>query len=209
MYRNFIVSTLFSCLMLGAASAATITSETPVLADLQSHSLDLPAGSSWLPDGDFNSVPDIAMGSSPGNYTSPYQDLGAGLYENIPYWHINGPVPTDAQAILMFSHLESTLSFLWGTPEDHTAVTLINRAAQGGWKYLVVLLSDLGTPDPVSGSASLVTISGFAFDKVVFTTKGPAFEIAHIAAVPLPAGGLMLLMGLGGLALLRRRSAQI
>ena len=199
---RFVLSAVFSCLMLGTASAATITSETPVLADLQSNSLDLPAGSHWLIDGGYT-APDIEQGSSDGLYRSPYDGLGTGNYETIAYWNISGP-----ENYLVFDRVMNSLSFLWGSPDSYNYVTLINTAIGG--PNLVVQLADLISPvtPPVGGGASFVTIRGFAFNKVLFTSQTPAFEIGNIAAaVPLPAGGVLLLIGLGGLALLRRRSA--
>lgn len=56
----------------------------------------------------------------------------------------------------------------------------------------------------------LVKISGVLFDRMVIGADHRAFEFANLqtaAVVPVPAGGLMLVTALGGLALLRRRTA--
>ena len=54
-------------------------------------------------------------------------------------------------------------------------------------------------------------VSDAGFDRLVFSAGKPALEYANlrvspqISAVPLPAGGLLLLGALAGIAALRRR----
>lgn len=50
-------------------------------------------------------------------------------------------------------------------------------------------------------------VSDVTFDRLVLSAGKPALEYANlrVAAVPLPAGGLLLLGALAGIAALRRR----
>ena len=50
-----------------------------------------------------------------------------------------------------------------------------------------------------------MTISGITFDEVTFSSGSNAFEYANLAAVPLPAAGLVMLIALGGAAAAYRR----
>lgn len=198
MLKN-LLAVAFSCFVMGAANAATVTSENPTLAELavlSATSLDLPDGAQWL-----TPAPAIVQGSSDGAYRSPYEALGN--FGTIEYWNVSG-----VENYLTFDGLRTSLSFLWGSPDAYNFVTLINTI--NGGPNLVVALGNLISPDipAVGGGASFVTIGSFAFNKVLFSSPQPAFEIGNItAAVPLPAGGVLLLIGLGGLAMLRRRSA--
>ena len=66
------------------------------------------------------------------------------------------------------------------------------------------------TPQTATGTLSVFTqVTDVTFDRLVFSAGKPALEYANltIAAVPLPAGGLLLLAALGGVAALRRRKA--
>lgn len=58
--------------------------------------------------------------------------------------------------------------------------------------------------DPWSGSELVTTFSLTAKEKADWRIKSISYEVS---AVPLPAGGLLLLTGLGGLAFARRRKA--
>ena len=199
MLRSMLAIAL-SCLVMGGANAATVTSENPSLTELavlSSTSLALPIGAAWQ-----TPAPAIVQGSSEGVYRSPYDALGN--FADIQYWNVSG-----VENYLTFDSLKTSLSFLWGSPDIYNYVTLINTTILNG-PNLIVALDNLISPDiPASGGgASLVKIGGFAFNKVLFSSNQPAFEIGNItAAVPLPAGGVLLLIGLGGLALLRRRSS--
>ena len=198
MLKN-LLAVAFSCFLMSAANAATVTSENPTLAELavlSSTSIALPDGAAWQ-----TPAPAIVQGSVANEYRSPYEALND--FGTIEYWNVSGP-----EHYLTFDGLRTSLSFLWGSPDAYNFVTLINTI--NGGPNLIVALGNLISPDiPVAGGgASFVSIGGFAFNKVLFSSPTPAFEIGNItAAVPLPAGGVLLLIGLGGLAMLRRRSA--
>ena len=202
MFRNLFAA-LLACVALAAPiSAATVTSQNPNRLGLSVSSLAMPNGSSWL------IAPTIAAGNLAGAHRSPFEGLGAGNFEKIRYWSLEGNRAGSSVAKLLFGSVRTSLSFLWGSPDTYNYVTLIN---QGTGATLVVSTLDLGAPDPFTPrkGATYVTVSGFAFDKVQFKSVAPAFEFANIAAVPLPAAGLMLLGALAGLGAMRRRRAAI
>jgi hypothetical protein len=66
-----------------------------------------------------------------------------------------------------------------------------------------------GSGDGANLDEALATITDIGdagmLDQVVLNSGVPAFELANMAAVPLPAGGLLLVGALGAAALLRRR----
>ncbi len=202
MFRNLFAA-LSACVALAAPiSAATVTSQNPILLGLSGSSLSMPNGSSWF------IAPTIATGTLAGAHRSPFEGLGAGNYETISYWSLEGKKAGSSVAQLLLGSVRTSLSLLWGSPDGYNFVTLINR---GTGAALVVKVGDLGVPDPITPrkGATYVTVSGFSFDKVQFNSVSPAFEFANIAAVPLPAAGLMLLGALAGLGAMRRRRAAI
>ena len=97
--------------------------------------------------------------------------------------------------------LRSTLEFIWGSPDAYNTLRFYNG----------LTLVDQFAPPPPHGlnvANSFATIQTVAqFNRVVFRSTRAAMEFGNVAAVPLPAGGLLLIGALGGIAALRRRKA--
>lgn len=77
---------------------------------------------------------------------------------------------------------------------------------------IVQLTADLPAPAIQSGSGSFIVQPGQEFGFGILSTDGrlgpaTATVFGNITVVPLPAGGLLLLSGLGALAAARRRAA--
>lgn len=179
--------------------AATVTSnnlDNAALSALAGSSTALPGGGSWQ----AGPAPQEVAGNEAGQYRSPFEDLGVGNFESIAYWNVLG----GQTGMLVLNSLRTSLSFLWGSVDTYNTVTLFNSVAGTSMTFDN---TDLGNPDaPTLGlSASFVTITGFTFDRVAFGGTGNSMEFSNVSAVPLPAGGLLLIGALGGLALLRRR----
>jgi hypothetical protein len=174
--------------------------------------------------GSWTDLPSTVNGSLGGAYKSPFDpalanngvDVTGGdvipNWHNIQYYTVGSPAPNSAPspAILEFAIQQSYLSLLWGSIDTYNAIALyLNGVLQdtvtGGF-----LLVNGG--QPAASGAAFVKIAG-SFDEVRFYSNypgfgadTPAFEFSNVVAtVPVPAGGLLLLGALGGLAALRRR----
>lgn len=108
---------------------------------------------------------------------------------------------------LTFGKTQSAFNILWGSIDSYNEIEFLllgaSQLVQTGTD--IVNLGSLGGVTPTFEQVALVKFSDLQFDSVKFTSNGQnSFEFA-LAPVPLPAGGLLLLGALGGLAALRRR----
>lgn len=196
-----------------AASAVTLTSvlgpNDYSMVDNSSNTatVGLPASAFWT------AAPTTITGGNTATARSPFDettDLGsfssslAGA-EDLHYFAV-GPNNPSNPAILSFTQDQSSLSFLWGSPDDYNGLTFWLDGAQVGGPFDQ---SDVTPPyvvtSPPTGSVH-VTFDG-VFDEVRFESSSNAFEIASLSATAVSAPASMALLGGGLLALglVRRR----
>lgn len=180
------------------------------------NSTTLQVGASWMTGKD----PSIVSGSVNAEYKSPFDPANANAggtvvpnWDQIQYFTVGSPNLAPSPAVLTFSSLRSTFEMLWGSIDLYNALYFFNGQSTVATISGQDILDAGGTPS--ANGAAFVSISGMGmFDTVAFVSDfgrtpgddAAAFEFSNVAAVPLPAGGLLLLTGLGGMALLRRRT---
>ena len=129
------------------------------------------------------------------------------LQSNIP----GDPVPNDdrtAGGIIIFRLLEGPSFRLMGASAiDDVGLAFFTgrRANRADWLGLVNSRADNGT---ASGLLVVNPIIGVGDSFTVRFTGSGGLDSLILAPVPLPAGALLLLSGLGGLTVLRRRSTR-
>ncbi len=157
-------------------------------------------------------VPSIVSGSAVGEYRSPFDTALDTDLKKAQYYTVGSPTPmTPSPAILTFASVKYAFSILWGSVDMYNKIVFSNSLG-GGTQQVVG--DDVTLPASEGSDAALVFINGLdAFDTVSFFSnhnvpKGddiPAFEFAYaVAAVPLPAGVLLLLTAVGGFGVARR-----
>ncbi|MEM6373837.1 MAG: VPLPA-CTERM sorting domain-containing protein [Pseudomonadota bacterium] len=108
-----------------------------------------------------------------------------------------------ASATYNFAEDQTGFSLLWGTAGRRDTITLFNDGVE------VATISTGGADVSQTRFAQFVTVSDVVFDSIEFANDRGVFEFANLqtvaAAVPLPAGGMLLLTGLGAAAMMRRR----
>lgn len=137
--------------------------------------------------------------SDPNRTRSPFE--GTGMYGDNYFNIANG-----GYLDVLLNVAMAKVSFLWGSPDsyNYVQVFLSDSTSQ------IFSLGNIPTPPPVDAGlqANYVTftaIGGARITGVNFSTSGTAFELSNIvSAVPVPAGGLLLLSGLAGFAAVRR-----
>ena len=143
-------------------------------------------------------------GSIGGLRRSPWQSSNSTVnYNDSDAWYSS--VSGKSTATYDFGAKQKMLSFVWGSPDRYNDLDIDLIA---GGTVLTLNGTDMVPPGVLGSTSALVTISDILFDRVVFRSGGNAFEYANVvstAAVPLPAAGLMLMGGLGGLRLVSRR----
>ena len=191
MIRTIFVSAVAAVLSVGAASAATLSFAAPP-APFESPEATLIFGQL------FNNV----TSSVPGQRLSPWEN------DSGPFSSVSG------QAQYTFETLSTFFNLVWGSPDAYNTLTFYNDLTQVD---SVTGNAIVGFGDGINVPNSLVSITTeAAFNRVVFSALNEfgeprsAFEwaaVSNVAIIPLPAGGLLLLGGLAGLAALRRRKS--
>lgn len=146
---------------------------------------------------------------SPWDATNSSVSVASGLYSSI-----RSTSAAPASVFFNFSSVMKDLSFVWGTPGPLNKIEFfLGSTSQYAFFGNTVIGGNSAQGLSLGGSLSVLTrITDLTFDKVVFSAGRPALEFANlttIAAVPLPAAGLMLLGALAGLGAMRRRRAAI
>ena len=149
----------------------------------------------------------VKTGNSLIEWRSPYDPSGDGPYDanwdTYSYFSV-GP-STSSPATLQFSGLRAGLKMLWGSIDGYNTMKFYNGAT------LVATVTNLdvlpSSTEAAGTGASYVSITGLEFDSVDFYSTSNAFEFANVSAVaiPLPAGGLLLISALGAVVVTRRR----
>lgn len=171
----------------------------------------LPSGASWT------SVPGAYVvtpppGSSSAVYRSPWDN---NTLEDTNSYFAVGPNTEPNPVKLSFSGGTSALNILWGSVDSYNSLAFSAIAGGSdvsitGTDVAAAIGGTCGSPSNFGCTALLrLTINddngaATTFGTAAFSSGSQAFEFA-LAPVPLPAGGLLLLTALGGLAVARRR----
>jgi len=144
----------------------------------------------------------------------------AGGWETAPFWAVFDPQTTDLTmtntAKLLFPSKQRALSLLWGSPDRGNQIELmlgkISVASFWGAEldWFANDIADDIENGVVGHGSVFLTLSGLDFDAVRFTawSKTGTFEfggVSTVAAVPVPASLLLILSGLGAIAVVGRR----
>jgi hypothetical protein len=186
-------SAAVAVLSVGAASAATLTF-APTPAPFESDAFTLLAGIGGSND----------VGSVEGQRFSPWGES-------------DGFAWVSGDAEYTFDTLGTFFSLVWGSPDAYNTLYFYNDAALVDSVNGVEVEGYNVLSPGVNVPNSLVTITtDAAFNRVVFSSRDQfgdiqsSFEwgaVSIVPTVPLPAGGLLLLSGLAGVAALRRRKS--
>lgn len=137
-------------------------------------------------------------------YRSPFQNASRTTFDTASFTAV-----TNSTAIFSFDVDQVSLSFIWGSPQRFDTLSLFNDGVLVA--RIIPGLANPGTElvTQTQRGARLVTLTDVLFDEIQFSNDRASFEFANlqvVSSVPLPAGGLLLLMALAGLVFVRRKA---
>lgn len=191
MKLDLLAAAAVATLVASSAGAATIT----VLGAVQ----DGDAYTNIIPVSTSGDVNVNVTGSDPNNYSDLYS--GTGLVGVTPY---NSISTNGSMTYALAGAVGDSFTFIWGTVDTYNFISFGKETVSGS--DLLALLE--GTGQGTSNVIVRITADS-AFSDVTLTSGGNAFEHSfnppEIAAVPVPAAGLLLAAAMGGLGIARRR----
>lgn len=202
-------SALAVCLTVGVAGAATLN-----VVDWDHQGAFNGAGDDYANgygannplDANWGAEPDTELGNTPNVAQSPFNSNGNTGSQN--YYSVN---TSNTPATLTYNTLQTVFNILWGSVDDYNTITFTQGDNSTVSFVGTTIANAIGGLTSNGGNyevTALVNFTDFAgggFKSVAFSTTQNSFEFA-LAPVPLPAGGLLLLGAVGGLAALRRRA---
>jgi hypothetical protein len=152
------------------------TSATPAFTD---------GGGSWSGGGvvmENAGLDSLGLYAEPLNDTTNYMAVLGGQSETVTY-----------------NKLQSQMGLYWGSIDSYNVLTLFN----GANSVTVPVPAFASGGQSSSDSNQYFVISGFAFDKAVFSSNGNSFEFDNVAVSPVatPEPGTWAMLGLGFAAL--------
>jgi len=182
------IRTLLASAVIAAFSVVDATAATLTFAARPATAFDNPLATSFT-----GSLVENVLGNfNPPNSISPWGNATQ------PYSTVVG------EAIYKGFGMNTVLSLVWGSVNTFNSIEFYN----GATKVDTVVGSALaGCCGANNATNSLVTITTVGFTEFRMKSTQESFEYGNLKAVPLPAGGVLLLGALGGIAALRRRKA--
>jgi PEP-CTERM motif len=208
----------------GGAPAGTVEENFDSLLSGTTATTTLPSGITISYDGDAQAV----SGSSYGHYAAPYLSGSSGVgFGPSGSSQSSGPDATTYVSIsyngfvtLRFPGLETYVGILWGSVDGYNSLSFYNGATLIGTVTGSDVMASPSGDQGANGTAyvNINATGGSAFDRVVATSGGNAFEFDDVAfnetipalalaADPISEPTSLGLFGIGlwGLAFVRRR----